>query len=1511
MSSMDYFCDHNELYWDYEKTWNTKNETTPDFTRCFENTALVWSPSLVLLFFAPVDIYHSHVSASRPIPRSSLSVLKYGFSLLLIIIQVLLILFQLINVGYVLDEIPVGEYLAPVVRLVTYILYCGLLYYSRHKGISSSGVQFIFWVLHGVGEAVRFRSNILRWQENKENLETDIFILEIISFPCILGVLGLNCWADVNPTRFIRGPKLSERPCPEEDSSFLARLTFEWFSPLAWKGYRKPLGYSDLWDLNVEDTSSVIVPKFDKEWDKQQLKVKSGKASYAKVNQAVGVDFTDKVERGTEKENAVLGSVLGALLGTFGMSFLVLSAMKLIPDMLLFVSPQILNLLIAYTSSGEETWKGIFYAAVLFLSAFISTMITNQYTYRMFLIAMRVRTALVSAIYKKALLVSNSAKRESTVGEIVNLMSVDIQKLMTLLPFINMVWSAPFQIGLALYFLWGIIGPSAISGLVIMILLVPANAVIASKSRKLHAMQMTMKDQRVKLMNEILNGIKVLKLYAWEQSFEEQIMKIRRQEVEIFTKTAYLNAIATFLWMCAPFMVALCTFGTYVLIDSRNVLDAQKAFVSLSLFNIISFPLAYLPTLVVQMVQASVSLKRLNKYMNANEIDPDSVTHDQSAVDPIIIENGTFGWDADTITLRDINLHVKDGSLVAIVGTVGAGKSSLLAAILGELEGLNGTVNTKGSIAYVSQQAWIQNATVRDNILFGKPFDARTYDKAIDACALKPDLEILAAGDKTEIGEKGINLSGGQKQRVSLARAVYSKSDIYLLDDPLSAVDSHVGKHIFDAVLGPKGVLKRKTRILVTHGIAYLPQVDNIVVLKDGELSEIGTYTELLERQGAFAEFLQHHTTEEDASEMDDTTLADDLKNFAAESRRISTDSESSAGVSDVGEGVRKRMTSSGSSQHDSRPQDGRDRLVEVEKSETDSVTMAVYKEYLRAAGWYGAVGTIVLYSVYQTFSVGSNLWLSEWSNQPVVNGTQDDVGLYLGVYGGFGFMQAVFIMLASVTMDLSTLRSSANLHFKMLVRILHAPMSFFDTTPVGRIVNRFAKDVDVTDSLLPMNVELWLNSSFSVLATLIIISYSTPIFIAVILPVGLLYYFVQRFFVASSRQLKRIESVTRSPIYSHFSETISGAPTIRAYAAQDRFIVESEEKVDYNQVPYFPSVVANRWIAVRLEFIGNMIIFFAALFAVLGRDTLSSGLVGLSVSYALQITSSLYGLVRWTSEVETNIVAVERIKEYGEVPQEAAFEIRDHKPPKLWPESGQVKFDQYQTRYRPGLDLVLRNVTCTINPGEKIGIVGRTGAGKSSFTLALLRIIEAASGTISIDGQNIGRLGLQDLRGRITIIPQDPVLFSGTLRINLDPFEQYTDDTIWKSLELADLKSLVTSFPTGLSHEIAEGGENLSMGQRQLIALARALLRKTKILLLDESTSACDLDTDELIQSTIRKEFKDSTVITIAHRLNTIMDSTRVMVLDKGEIREFDSPENLLSNKNSIFSGMVKDAGL
>ncbi|XP_027847516.1 multidrug resistance-associated protein 1 isoform X2 [Aphis gossypii] len=1511
LSDLDGFC--GSPFWDWNLSWNT---TDPDVTLCFEKTALIWSPCLFLWLFTPLEVYYLVHSRYRDIPWNWLNLTKLGGAALLCLLSIIDIAYAIIQYSSGMPIYSVDFY-TPLVKLITFGLVMVLITANRARGLRSSGLIFLFWLSLAFCGIVQYRTEF-RLAFSDVPSEKYQLISYMVYYPLVLIQFVLNFFADSDPRLSDYAPV--EKPCPEMKASYPSRILFTWFDALAWTGYNRPLETKDLWNMNYDDSSREVVPVFDKHWERSLIKAKlsdNAKASYIKHKSdgSIEVSPTDysRIIRGTKNQNEA--SILPALCKSFGRTFLFGTFLKVIEDCLVFVSPQVLKYLIAFVGNSDEPlWRGYFYVFLMMLTATLQTLILSQYFHRMYLVGMRVRTALTSAIYRKALRISNTARKTFTVGEIVNLMAVDAHRFVDLTTYLNMIWSAPFQIGLAIYFLWQSLGPSVLAGLFVMIVLIPINGFVAAKARNLQIKQMKNKDQRVKLMNEILSGIKVLKLYAWEPSFEQKVLDIRGKEIKVLRTAAYLNAATSFIWACAPFLVSLVTFAVYVLSDDSHILDAQTAFVSLSLFNILRFPLSMLPMFVSNVVQSSVSVKRINKFMNSEELDPDSVTHDSDEKDPLVIENGTFTWGepTDPPTLSNINLRVSSGQLVAVVGTVGSGKSSLVSAFLGEMEKVSGRVNTKGSIAYVPQQAWIQNTSLKDNILFGQTLSDRIYSKVIDACALRADFQMLPAGDDTEIGEKGINLSGGQKQRVSLARAVYKESDIYFLDDPLSAVDSHVGKHIFEQVIGPTGLLRKKTRILVTHSITYLREVDLIVVMKDGQVSESGTYKELLDKKGDFADFLILHMQEQSELKADEIEIDKLLEDAPADLKEkyVRQRSESNSNSS------MQRQRSIDSEKTIPLPIiDQQAKLIEVEKAETGSVKWEVYVHYLKSIGPFLCISTIVLSIIFQGFSISSNIWLSVWSNDDTshVHGKENisKRNLYLSVYGLLGFGQVLTVVLGTTTLYVGCLIASRILHDSMLKNIMHAKMSFFNITPSGRILNRVAKDVDIIDITLPPILLSWNRCLIMVTGTLVVISYSTPVFTAVIIPIGIIYYFIQRFYVATSRQLKRLESVSRSPIYSHFSETVTGATSIRAYGAETKFILQSEQKVDFNQTCYYPSTVANRWLAVRLETIGNFIIFFSSVFSVLGRDTLSPGIVGLSVSYALQITQTLNWLVRMTSEVETNIVAVERIKEYGETPQEAPWEVPTNLPPKEWPTNGEVQFKNLKVRYREGLDLALKGLDILVEGGQKVGIVGRTGAGKSSLTLSLFRIVEAAEGSILVDGVDISNIGLHTLRGRLTIIPQDPVLFSGTLRMNLDPTNSNTDEELWNSLKLAHLKDYVKGLVGGLDYEVSEGGDNLSVGQRQLVCLARALLRKTKLLVLDEATAAIDLETDDLIQTTIRSEFKDCTVLTIAHRLNTIMDSDKVIVLDNGFMVEYDSPANLLQEKSSVFYLMAKDAGL
>ncbi|KAJ3220874.1 hypothetical protein HK099_003938 [Clydaea vesicula] len=1236
----------------------------------------------------------------------------------------------------------------------------------------------------------------------------------------------------------------------------------------------------DLWNLKKSDTASYNSEIFQNAWQNE-----------------------------TRKKNP---SLVWALCAAYGPVFLSAGIFKLGQDSLAFVQPQLLNQLVAFAKSWstdskqvpEPLAKGFFIACLMLISAVTQTILLHQYFHITLITSLRIKSAITTAVYKKALTLSNDSRSSSTVGEIVNLMTVDAGRVADLLGYLHILWSGPYQILLALYFLYAALGPS------------------------IFAAQMKNKDDRTKLMDELLNGIKVIKLYAWEIPFKKRVTKVRDAELDGLRKIGFLAAAQSFTWACTPFLVSFSTFLVFSII-SEEKLVSEKVFGAIALFNMLQFPLNVFPNVISSLINATVTFERLFKFLSAEELDNNAVTCERVYSGPINrveIKNASFYWTKPSentdlrLILKNISLDCTDKTLIAVVGSVGSGKSSLINSILGEMYKSSGQVILRGSVAYIPQNAWIMNASLRENILFGKRYDEKFYNHVIEACQLRQDLDILPGGDLTEIGEKGINLSGGQKQRVSIARAAYFDADIYLFDDPLSAVDQHVGKHIFDNVIGNNGLLKDKARILVTHGIHFLPKCDRIISLAEGEIRESGTYSQLMKNETYFYELIKTYGKKKDVTNATDspTPNADDAKialekALVVKNKGFSKEKETEL-MKSLNIAPNMAITPS-------------NLIILKEEGAKGSVSWSVYKSYAESCSFRSVVLYLIILFLTQASSVFQNVFLADWahSNDKIKkkisisyedndNGMSDEVIWRLGVYGLLGIVFSVSTVLQTIFIWVYCgMRSAKVLHQQMLDNILKLPQSFFDTTPLGRIMNRFSKDQNTIDETLPRTFHGYFRTLFSVLSVLAVNSFSSPLFLVFAIPLGYLYIFFQRYYISTSRELKRLDSISRSPVYAHFQETLGGLATIRAYKQEKRFLATNEDRVDYNQRAAFPSICSNRWLAVRLEFIGSLIVFGSANFSVvsiLATGTVNQSIAGLCLTYSLTVTQTLNWMVRMSCDIESQIISVERIKEYMELPNEAPFKIEGVNPPRDWP-NGKIEFKKYGCRYREGLDLVLKEVDFQVMPREKIGIVGRTGAGKSSLTVALFRLIEPSMGTIVIDGVDIRILGLHDLRSRLTIIPQDPFVFSGTIRENLDPFEEYDDSTLWKALESASLKTAVSKLDKKLDALVVQGGENFSVGQRQLMCLARALLRKTNILILDEATAAIDVETDNVIQQTIRQEFKNCTILTIAHRINTVLDSDKILVLDQGKVTEFDEPKKLLEMKNSKFYALAKEAGL
>ncbi|KAK4548531.1 hypothetical protein LTR36_009441 [Oleoguttula mirabilis] len=1313
-----------------------------------------------------------------------------------------------------------------------------------------------------------------------------------------------------------------EDECPVEYANIFSQLTFSWMTPLMKHGYKTYLTQDDLWNLRKRDTTRSTSAVFEQSWEIELEKKKP--------------------------------SLWIAMFRSFGGPYFRGAVIKTGSDALAFVQPQLLRFLIAFVDSyrpgnvPQPAVKGAAIALAMFAVSVAQTAFLHQYFQRSFETGMRIKAALTAAIYGKAMRLSNEGRASKSTGDIVNYMAVDTQRLQDLAQYGQQLWSAPFQITLCLISLYQLVGVSMFAGLGAMLLMIPINGVIARISKTLQKRQMKNKDARTRLMTEILNNMKSIKLYAWTTAFMNKLNYIRNdQELHTLRKIGAVTAIANFTWSTTPFFVSCSTFAVFVATQNKP-LSTEIVFPALTLFNLLTFPLAVLPMVITAIIEASVAVTRLTDYLTAPELQADAVLRSE-AVGPgeesVRIRDATFTWnkDEDRNVLHDINFTAHKGELSCIVGRVGAGKSSFLQTLLGDLYKTKGEVVMRGTSAYVAQSPWVMNASVKENIVFGYRWDPQFYDRTVKACALIEDFGSLPDGDQTEVGERGISLSGGQKARLTLARAVYARADIYLLDDVLSAVDQHVGRHLIDNVLGPKGLLAGKTRILATNSIPILMEAHFIALLRDGNIIERGSYEQLMAMKGEIAQLIRtasneesSQTESEEASKgsgspdsESETVYGEDDPDDALEREEAQEGLTQLAPIKPRGGGpvrrssnitLRRASTASfrGPRGKMTDEEEGKGALKSKQSkefSEQGKVKRDIYLEYAKESNLVAVSIYLVMLLGAQTATIGGSVWLKQWSEVNSKYGGNPHVGKYIGIYFAFGIGSAALVVMQTLILWIfCSIEASRKLHERMAYAIFRSPMSFFETTPSGRILNRFSSDIYKIDEVLARTFNMLFTNAARAAFTLVVITSSTPVFAALIVPLGALYMWIQKYYLRTSRELKRLDSISRSPIYAHFQESLSGISTIRAYRQAKRFALENEWRVDANLRAYFPSISANRWLAVRLELIGSVIILAAAGFSIISVSTgsgLSAGFVGLSMSYALQITASLNWIVRQTVEVETNIVSVERVLEYARLPSEAPEIISKHRPAVSWPSKGAVSFNGYSTRYRPGLDPVLKNISLSIKSHEKIGVVGRTGAGKSSLTLALFRIIEPTEGDISIDDVSTSSIGLLDLRRRLAIIPQDAALFEGTVRDNLDPGHVHDDTELWSVLDHARLRDHVASMSGQLDAVVHEGGSNLSQGQRQLVSLARALLTPSNILVLDEATAAVDVETDAMLQTTLRSNmFKDRTIITIAHRINTILDSDRIIVLDHGEVKEFDTPSELVRQKG-LFYELVRESGL
>ncbi|KAI1286825.1 Multidrug resistance-associated protein 1 [Halotydeus destructor] len=1118
------------------------------------------------------------------------------------------------------------------------------------------------------------------------------------------------------------------------------------------------------------------------------------------------------------------------------------------------------------------TWHVYLYVVLIFLAKII--IVINAFRSRNIAqkFSLEMRALLTSKIHQKILKMSPLAKVKYTSGQLSTLAFTDPERLSNVFQYFPDLMDIPITTSVCLYLLWRQLGSAAIVAAVALLALSPLTVYAKGKLQALQSKVMEARDSRAKLISEMLNNIKTIKLYAWETPLAEGITKKRHQEVAALRGQMFYLCLIFIGTFCVANIASNVSFLTFCLVFG-GVINPSNAFVSFSLFHTLQERLKSVDIILIAFTESRIARKRLTMFLNEDEYLPEDGGDKQN--DKAIEMTGcSFSWsEAGSKALHDINLTIKAGSLTAIIGSVASGKSSLASAILGDMRKLEGTLKINGDLAYVPQTSWIQNATVKKNITFTSPLETDKYAKILSACALEDDLRILPAGDETEIGERGINLSGGQKQRVSLARAVYSDRDIYLLDDTLSAVDANVGNHLFEHVIGQNGLLRNKTRVFITHKLDILPHVDDIIVMKAGLIDFHGSYESLTLTYPNLAESVivneAHSSNKKQAKGHD-------------EKKRTKN--------ADITEG----------------------KLTTKETMDFKSVMWKVFFRHLASVSWEKRISFVVIFAFRAAFEALSPLWLSEWaldSENPDRNSNIQLRNVRIFVFNGIGVCQALSgLAMTYLVYDIAS-DASVALHAQMLSRILRAPMSFFDTTPIGRILNRFTSDVYSNDATLRVYLRSLSINLFAAISCVFLIILKTPLSVIAIVMAIILNSWAQNKLLKTARQLQRLESTTRSLIFSQLSETISGSSIIRSYHGVMFFNTCCDEKLDSNNVASYCRVITRNFMRAIGGSLGAVVLLFSlALVLVSDLDAATAGIVFSAVSSFTDII--VQGYERY-AQVDSSLVAVERCQEYTSMPVEENGTEEFEEPHQEWPQVGTVSFKSYSTKYRPELDLVLNKMDLQIDGGKKIGIVGRTGAGKSSIPLALFRIIEAVEGQILIDSVDCTKIRLVDLRSRMCIIPQEPVLFMGSLRYNLDPFNRYGEVELWRALEIAHLKDFVNQLPGGLCHEISEDGENISVGQRQLVCLARAVLKKSKILILDEATAAIDNETDEKIQQTIRTEFSDCTILTIAHRLTTILDYDRIIVMDNGTVAEYDEPNVLLERKGGLFHKLAKDAGL